>query len=110
MIRDFIVNVLMFCVNRDVVAFNNGSAAWSHLENPDSADIVLSDVEMPVMNGFELLTRIKQKDPNKKCILMSGVHDNETTAKQLGADAFLAKPFGMNALFKIVDTFVVENN
>ncbi len=109
LIRDFVTDVLMFSVNREVRSFSNGFSAWDFIELPDNADIVVSDVDMPEMTGFELLAKIKENFPEKKCIIMSGDPDNETTAKRLGADGFLAKPFGMNDLFNIVDAFVVGN-
>lgn len=97
----------MYCVNRDVVSFENSYSAWLYLEGTESADIVVSDAEMPEMNGFELVSRIKQKFPGKICILMSGNPANEKKATDIGADAFLAKPFSVNDLFSIVQTFVV---
>ena len=106
--RDFVVNALMYCVNRDVVSFENAHAAWGYIDDcSNNTDIVVSDTDMPEMDGFELISRIKKKYPEKICILMSGNPANEKTAIDLGADAFLAKPFSINDLFGIVQTFVV---
>ncbi|MBU0991268.1 MAG: response regulator [Proteobacteria bacterium] len=105
--RGFVVNALMYCVNRDVISFENSYSAWLYLEGAESADIVVSDAEMPEMDGFELISRIKNKFPGKICILMSGNPANEKMAIDIGADAFLAKPFSVNDLFTIVQTFVV---
>ncbi len=107
LIRDFVTSVLMFSVNREVRSFSNGFSAWDYIEAPDNADIIVSDVDMPEMTGFELLAKIKKTSPEKKCIIMSGDPGNEPTARRLGADAFLAKPFSVDDLFKIVETFVV---
>lgn len=70
----------------------------------------MADVDIPKMDGLELLKRIKKDHPHKICILMSGKPAHENEALAYGADAFLAKPFDMNALFEIVQTFVVEVN
>ena len=40
---------------------------------------------------------------------MSPVPADEETARSLGADAFLAKPFSVNDLFNIVQAFVIES-
>ncbi len=109
-IRDFMANALTYCVNREVLTFENGAKAWIYLENQNSFDIVVSDVDMPEMDGLELLSKIKNHYPNKICILMSGDHSNEKSAKELGADAFLAKPFRIKDLFKLVEAFVVGDN
>jgi hypothetical protein len=43
-------------------------------------------------------------------VLFSDSPGNETKAKEQGSDAFLAKPFGVNELFNLVQTFVVEQD
>ena len=108
--RDFAVDVLAYSVNREVMSFNNGVEAWDYIRNPESADIILSDVDMPEMDGLELLKRVKKNYPQKICILMSSKPDHESAARQFGADAFIAKPFDINDLFEIVQAFVVEVN
>ena len=110
LIRELVVNVFMYCVNRKVLAFEDGVEAWQYLSNHGSADIVVSDVDMPKMNGFELLSKIKEKYPGKICIIMSGDPAAEKSAKDLGADSFLAKPFNLKDLFNIVQTYVAGEN
>ncbi len=110
MTRDLLSTTLMYCVNRDVLSFGNGFEAWSYLEEKGNVDIVVSDVDMPKMNGFELLAKIREKYPTKICIIVSQDSANEKTAMTLGANAFLAKPFSINDLFNIVETFIVEGH
>ncbi len=110
MSRDLLSTTFMYCVNRGVLTFENGSEAWSHLKGSGNIDIIVSDVDMPKMNGFELLAKIRKKYPGKICIMMSQNSSNEKSAMALGANAFLAKPFNINDLFNIVETFVVEGH
>ena len=104
------MDVLAYSVNREVKSFDNATDAWSYIKDPESADIIVSDVEMPQMDGLELLKRVKTEYPKKICILMSNQPAHETAARQFGADAFIAKPFDINDLFDVVQTFVVEVN
>ena len=46
LVRDFVSTVLMYCVNRDVLSFDNGMAAWRYLEGADSPDIIISEVDV----------------------------------------------------------------
>jgi len=108
MVRDFVVTVLMYCVNRDVLSFDSGLDAWRYIEDYESPDIIISEIDVPGLNGFELMAKFKEKSPEKKCLLMSDNPDNEQPAKKSGADAFLAKPVRVNDLFKVVQTFVVK--
>lgn len=107
LVRDFVVTVLMYCVNRDVLSFDNGLAAWKYMEHHEIPDIIISEVNVSGLNGFELLSKFKEKHPGKKYLLMSSNPDDEQLARDSGADAFFAKPVSVNDLFKIVETFVV---
>lgn len=107
LVRDFVSTVLMYCVNRDVLSFDNGMAAWRYIEGADSPDIIISEVDVTGLNGFELLAKLKEKHPAKKCLLMSANPKDEQIARDSGADAFLAKPVNVDDLFRIVEAFVV---
>ena len=107
LVRDFTVDVLEFCVNREVLAFDNGKEAWDYIQQPEKAHIIISDADIPEMNGFDLLRNIKETFPDKTCILMSHNYKNEKTAQELGVDAFLAKPFYIDELFELVQQYVV---
>ena len=100
--------MLTFSVNREILPFDNGFDALCHLEQRDGADIVVTSANLPEISGFELLARIKKKFPRKVCIVMSKDPAHEQKAESLGADAFLAKPFSVNDIFNIVQTFVIE--
>jgi CheY-like chemotaxis protein len=107
LVRDFVSTVLMYCVNRDVLSFDNGMAAWMYIEAADSPDIIISEVDVTGLNGFELLAKFKEKHPDKKCLLMSANPDDEQIARDSGADAFLAKPVSVSDLFRVVEAFVL---
>ncbi len=107
LVRDFTIDVLEFCVNREVRAFDNGKEAWEYIQKSDNVHIIISDADVPVMNGFDLLKNVKETFPDKTYILMSQHYKNEKTAKELGADAFLAKPFYIDELFELVQQYVV---
>lgn len=107
-VRALTVDALSYCVNRDVTSFSDGLSAWQYLDGTNGADIVISDVDMPGMDGLELLGKFKAKWKNKTFILMSGREKNGERADAAGADGFLAKPFTINDLFNIVQNFVVD--
>jgi CheY-like chemotaxis protein len=107
-IRNLTVNALTYCVNREVLSFESGQSAWQYLQDGNDADIVICDVDMPGMNGFELMAKVKQQTPEKIFIVMSGMAGNEKKAELAGADAFLGKPFSINDLFNLVQSYVVD--
>lgn len=64
-------------------------------QNPESFSLVLADVNMPKIDGFEFLKRVKSDHPKTPVILLTGV--NEDIAKYVGkeykADGVIKKPF-----------------
>ncbi|MBP7168183.1 MAG: response regulator [Bacteroidia bacterium] len=71
----------------------------NELEQPDIA-LILSDINMPGMSGFELLQRVKAKFPDLKVMMITAYGDDEHQAKarSLGADDFLSKPLDFKDL------------
>ncbi len=72
--------------------------------NQFGPDIVILDIKLPGINGYEVCRAIKQRDPNIKVIAISGSNNEATKRKviQAGADAFLPKPFVPKALLEEV--------
>lgn len=67
-------------------------------------DAIISDVQMPHMNGLDLLVAVKQLHPEIPFVLMSGQIDRASMAKALdaGASDFIAKPFDRDIFVSVV--------
>jgi len=70
-------------------------------------DIVVSDISMPVMSGFELLERLTALAPrfrNMPFVLLTALtdRDNELKGRQLGADDYVTKPLDFDRLEAII--------
>lgn len=59
--------------------------------------LVISDVMMPRLNGYEVFAEIRRICPNARVVLVSGCHDQEVGSLE-GLTGFLSKPFHMNDL------------
>ncbi|MDE0091799.1 MAG: SpoIIE family protein phosphatase [Oligoflexia bacterium] len=72
----------------------NGEEALKMLDEQDDIDLVLSDINMPKMDGLTLLEEIKSTNPNIKAIIISAYGDmqNIRTAMNRGAFDFITKP------------------
>src|SRR5256885_106473 len=73
----------------------------------DPPDLVLSDISMPVMSGFEVLERLTALAPrfrNMPFVFLTALSDreNELRGRQLGADDYVTKPIDFDVLATIV--------
>jgi len=83
---------------------NSYKEAIGQLEN-DDFDIVLSDVKMPEIGGFELLKEIKSRWPKTAVVMMTAYGDAYTVkeALMLGADEYVTKPFKSHEISLIIE-------
>ena len=90
-----------------VVEAPDGRLALSHFGD-DRIDVVISDVFMPGMNGFEFLMSIRDRFPEMRIIMMSGGGNLGktsvlSTAAKLGAHRVFEKPFDMTEVLEAVN-------
>lgn len=72
-----------------------------------SLDIVLSDINMPQMDGLQLLAHVKKNQPWLPMILMTAYGDVSQAVKamQLGANDYLTKPFEVQELLSLLNKY-----
>ncbi len=105
--REFVVNVMMYSVNREVMAFEHGDGIKAYLQAGGTIHLLFSEIHLAGKSGLDLLRFVKRDYPSIKFVTMSANPADETAASELGADAFLAKPFALQDLFDIVQRFIV---
>ena len=93
--------------NYEVNVFESASAALSafrRTSTDERPDLIMTDVWMPGLNGFDLLKQIKNEEPDLPVIVMTAFSDLETTAQahQDGAFENLNKPFDIDEALELV--------
>jgi DNA-binding response OmpR family regulator len=81
------------------VVIHDGETALGEMENTPF-DLVVLDVGLPGMDGFEVLRRMRAKNISHRVLMLTarGELNDRVTGLQLGADDYLAKPFAMQEL------------
>lgn len=92
--------------NHDVATASNGNEAIA-ISKERHFDLVITDLIMPDKAGIETIVELRRDNPNLKIIAISGVGRSHVSteldlAKQLGADASITKPFGVDTLLKVL--------
>jgi chemotaxis family two-component system sensor histidine kinase/response regulator PixL len=96
-----------------VVQAQNGVEALEKLQHHPKVDLVISDLEMPRMNGFELLSNIRQTTnlAHVPVVVLTSrsAEKHRQLAEALGANAYLTKPYLEHEFLSKVEEFVVSN-
>jgi DNA-binding response OmpR family regulator len=86
----------------------NGEEALAAVRDRDH-DLMLLDIYLPEMSGLEVLYAIQGTDLHTRTIALSGIADDRMVenSRELGAVAFLAKPFDFCELTEEIDANLV---
>ena len=87
-----------------VIQAENGAAALEVLAS-NHVDIIVSDIRMPVMNGYDLLRAVRDKYPSIPVIMITAYGDTYSVkdALLLGADEYVTKPFKSHEIALVVE-------
>ena len=88
----------------DVKTFSSGDAVVNELTN-DSPDLLLTDVQMPGMVGYDLLKHINDNHENIPVIIMTAFTDMQAAVDSYGGGAFeyIPKPFDLDEAIQIIN-------
>lgn len=107
-IRDMIQDFL--CKNNfTVLSATDGQNALDILQ-VNVVDLIISDIRMPIKNGFEFISEIRGKGIRIPVILMSGsLPMEQSQLAMLGISAFLSKPLKMMSLLSNINNLLLFN-
>ncbi|MCS5491294.1 adenylate/guanylate cyclase domain-containing protein [Algoriphagus limi] len=90
----------------------NGRIALEVIEENPDVDLILSDINMPEMDGLTLLSKVKEKNSLLKTVIISAYGDMENirTAMNLGAFDFITKPVDFRDLEITLDKTIQYRN
>lgn len=93
------VKQLLIYLGHEVVCASGGTEAIFKLSH-ESIDLVMLDLSMPEMTGWQVLQEIREQHANLKVIVCSGYSDNaaKMVASNIAPDAYLNKPFQLQQL------------
>ena len=95
---------LLECLGYKVSATTSSREAVSRFaRNPDNYSLVITDYNMPELNGLELTSQLKHLSPQTPVVLISGyLNLNGEAARLAGVDAAMTKPVQLKELGNVV--------
>ena len=105
----------MFHEEFDIVEAVDGLQAWNYIkENYDNISIILIDLLMPIMDGYQLIKNLRQNENTKLLpvvVTSQGNEFSEERALSIGADDFVAKPYNATVLMhRVKKCFCIFTN
>jgi two-component system chemotaxis response regulator CheY len=95
-IRKIIKNILKKIGFNNVLEASNGVEAWDiYQNNKDKINVILTDWNMPNMNGLELVKKIRNEDKNIPIVMITTESGKKEviTALKAGVNNYIVKPF-----------------
>ncbi len=88
----------------------NGQDALKIIEENIDIDVVVIDINMPIMNGFEMIEILKEKKPSLPIVVMSANTEIENIekAKEFGVQAYLSKPFDFIKFIELITAMEIK--
>ena len=92
--------------NVKIIEAVDGLDALRKLTGPEKVDLILTDINMPVMDGLKLVSLVRQNDELKDIpiiiITTEGAEEDRERGLALGANAYIAKPIQSSHLIRTI--------
>ncbi|OGR88527.1 MAG: hypothetical protein A3A86_05420 [Elusimicrobia bacterium RIFCSPLOWO2_01_FULL_60_11] len=87
----------------EVATAQDGEEAMKHAAKGNVL-LVITDLTMPRLNGLELLSKLKERNPGMEVVILTGFGSVETavSAMKRGAADFILKPFDLDSFLKVI--------
>jgi len=102
------LEVILHQMEAQVIRAKNGKEAVELVKKINNIDLVLMDIKMPVMNGFDATKEIRKIKPEIKIIAQTAysMKDEQEKCMKSGCDDYLAKPLDINMLTKKINALL----
>jgi CheY-like chemotaxis protein len=101
----YLVNEILSSYPFEVMRATNGKEALDYFKNEKNPfDLIIMDIRMPEMNGYEATQQIKKIDPSVPVIALTAYahYQGKIDCITAGCDEFIAKPFNINFLLNTI--------
>ena len=101
-VSSYLIKKILKYEHLNILYAQNGQQAVYLVENHPEINMVLMDIKMPILNGYEATKLIKQKRPDLPVIAQSAFTSKEDRQKAMkaGCDAFISKPISKSELLE----------
>ena len=102
--------MLLKKVGLEPVLVEDGQAAVEKVQN-EQFDLVLMDIQMPVMTGYEATKTLRKNGYMTPIVALTAnaMKEDQTKCLEAGCDDYLSKPINRNKLHEVLDKYLVSD-
>jgi two-component system sensor histidine kinase EvgS len=109
-VNDILCQLCSF-LGHEAIAAQNGAEGLAFVERDDEISMVFTDFRMPVMNGVEMLKRLKDLRSTIPVVLITGsIVEEDLGSERTGFDAVVSKPFELKTIAGCIQQFFPDVN
>jgi CheY-like chemotaxis protein len=97
-----VVAAMLAALGHTVLQAPDGLAAITMLEAKSAVDLVLTDLVMPGLSGWDLVKTIQRRWPLVRVAVVTGNHDIATAQAGQSVEFVIKKPFGLDTLQRVI--------
>lgn len=102
----YLMKELLSDLNINIIRASNGAEAVNAFKSGKDIDLVLMDIKMPVMDGYEATRQILEEKPEAKILAQTAYADDEIKAMESGCMGFISKPFIKDRFVSLVKEYL----
>lgn len=110
----FVLDAALKEFNANVSTAFNGQEALDYLEKNKNVDLVLMDIMMPIMDGYEAMEKIREHEQLKHipiiAVTAKAMKEDREKCISLGADDYMAKPIDLNILANLIKVWSTKKH
>ncbi len=105
-----LVNIVLANSGYRIISLTNGQETLDYCVN-DNPDLVLMDLKMPDMNGFETTQKLREQGYLNPIVVFTASETEEDRDKAMaaGCNGYVVKDLEMRGLEKVIDSFIADS-
>ena len=105
----YLMKELLSEMNLRIIRASNGIEAVNAFKKGEKIDLVLMDIKMPLMDGYEATKKILEDRPDARILAQTAYADDEVKAIESGCMGFISKPFIKDRFVSLVKEYLYED-
>lgn len=102
----YLMKELLSDMNLKIIRASNGAEAVDAFRSGEKIDLVLMDIKMPIMDGYEATRQILEQKPEARILAQTAYADDEVKAIESGCMGFISKPFVKDRFVSLVKEYL----